>query len=89
MLCKVLRSSKKDYTYLYLPLAGKFEDLPESLRAGFGEPTPVMQLNLDKVPRLAHADLDTVRNCLERDGYYLQLPPEEPVEREIERKLGL
>ena len=39
--CLVYRSSKKQETYLFLPVGGVFDDLPDELRAMFGEPVPV------------------------------------------------
>ena len=88
MRCTIYRSSKKSFTYLYLADTLKLEDLPDSLMNLFGEPTPVMRLDLEARDRLAHADIKRVKQSLREEGYFLQLPPEESVEDEIERRFS-
>ncbi len=73
--CLVYRSAKKPETYLYLPLGGVYDDLPEALRTMFGEPALVMKLDLEPTTRLAQADAARVIEALETEGFYLQLPP--------------
>ena len=87
-LCTVYRSDRKAETYLYLAQGYAFEDLPAELRQAFGEPAFVMHLNLGADRRLAHVDTGSVLRRLEADGYYLQLPPEIPVEEEITRRFS-
>jgi len=86
--CLVYRSGKKAETYLYLAVGTGFDDLPEPLRAAFGEPVFVMPLELTPARRLAHADAVQVIAALEAQGYYVQLPPELPVEEEISRRFS-
>lgn len=86
--CLVYRSSKKRETYLFLPLGGVYDDLPDGLRAMFGEPVPVMKLDLEPEMRLAQAEAPRVIEALETEGYYLQLPPDTPVEELLKRKFG-
>jgi uncharacterized protein len=86
--CKVYRSGKKAETYLYLAEGRAFEELPAELRAAFGEPIFVMQLKLDEGRRLARVDVRLVLERLSELGYFLQLPPELPVEGEISRRLA-
>ena len=86
-LCKVYRSDKKAETYLYLASDREFGDLPEELQRSFGEPAFVMQIALTPDRKLARVDVVSVLDSLEKDGYYLQLPPQLPVEEEIRRKL--
>ena len=88
MRCTVYRSDRKEFTYLYLADSVRFEDLPDSLVSLFGEPAPVMRLDLEERDRLAHADIATVRRSLRDEGFYLQLPPEESVEDEIEKRFS-
>ena len=88
VLCKVYRSGKKAETYLYLAQDGLFDDLPAELRQVFGEPVFVMQLKLDSERRLARVDVEQVLEHLEVQGYYLQLPPELPVEEEIAQRFS-
>jgi uncharacterized protein YcgL (UPF0745 family) len=87
-LCTVYRSGKKAETYLYLAAGITFDDLPAELRAAFGEPALVMQLRLNEGRRLARVDVRLVLERLRQPGWFLQLPPELPVEAEIARELG-
>ena len=87
MPCKVYRSEKKAETYLYLADNLPFDELPEELRSHFGEATFVLSLELSEKRKLARADVMSVLESLKETGYYLQLPPELPVEEEITRHL--
>lgn len=75
MYCAIYRSSKRDQTYLYVEKKDDFSRVPDALMKGFGTPTLSMLLPLDGSKKLAHADLEKVKNALEQDGYYLQIPP--------------
>ncbi|AFJ46875.1 YcgL domain-containing protein [Shimwellia blattae] len=75
MFCVIYRSSKRDQTYLYVEKKDDFSRVPEELLNSFGRPVLSMILPLDGSKKLANADMDTVRNALEEQGYYLQLPP--------------
>ena len=86
--CLVYRSSKKPETYLFLPLGGVYDDLPDELRTMFGEPLPVMKLDLEPGTRLAQAEAPRVIEALETEGYFLQLPPDTTVEELLNRKFG-
>jgi uncharacterized protein YcgL (UPF0745 family) len=86
--CLVYRSSKKPETYLFLPVGGAYDDLPEELRSMFGEPLPVMKLELETDTRLAQAEAPRVIEALEMEGYFLQLPPDTPVEELLNRNFG-
>ena len=88
VLCKVYRSDRKAETYLYLAQDLAFDDLPAELRRAFGEPAFVMQLKLSAKSRLARVDVAHVLEELEAHGFYLQLPPELPVEEEIARRFS-
>ena len=87
MPCKVYRSEKKAETYLYLADNLPFDELPEELRNHFGEATFVLSLELSENRKLARVDVTRVLESLKEAGYYLQLPPELPVEEEITRHL--
>jgi uncharacterized protein YcgL (UPF0745 family) len=86
MRCSVYRSATREFTYLYLADTLTFDDLPDALRSRFGEPEAIMRLDLESTPKLANADVDAVRSALDDQGFYLQLPPEVPVEEEISRR---
>lgn len=77
MRCSVLRSSLKDYTYIYLQADQDFDDLPTELRGIFGTPEFVMNLELTPQRKLAYADTKQVMQSLVEQGYYLQMPPKE------------
>ncbi|MDT0604565.1 YcgL domain-containing protein [Thalassotalea castellviae] len=75
MLCVIYKSPKKAQTYLFIKQRDKFEDVPEALMAMFGTPTLVTIINLDNKDKLALADINKVRENLNNQGFYLQLPP--------------
>ena len=79
MKCDVLRSSLKDFTYIYLLEGCEFEDLPAPLKKVFGVPALVMNLDLTAERKLAYADVNRVMQDLAELGYHLQLPPREDV----------
>lgn len=77
MKCCVVRSSLKDFTYIYLRAGFEFDDLPVALKAAFGEPEPVMDLDLNPERKLAYEDVHQVMRNLSEQGYHLQMPPRE------------
>ena len=87
-LCKVYRSGNQAETYLYLAHDRNFDDLPEGLRRAFGEPHFVLHLRLGPERRLARVEMEQVLAALAEDGYFLQLPPDLPVEDEIARRFS-
>ena len=88
MNCQIFRSKKKDETYLFLAKDQSFDDLPEDLRATFGEPVYVMALKLSSKSRLARVETQSVLESLRERGYFLQLPPKMPVEEEISKRFS-
>lgn len=75
MLASVYRSPKKDDMYLYVMIKDDFSSVPEALLKVFGRPDFAIQINLAKRSQLARADINEVRNMLQAEGYYLQMPP--------------
>jgi len=75
MNCSVFRSQHKEYTYLYLPAGGDFDELPPSLKNAFGEPEFVIDIELSPERELASADVNEVIQNLRDQGFHLQLPP--------------
>lgn len=75
MYCVIYRSSKRDQTYLYVEKKDDFSRVPEALMKDFGTPILAMMLPLDGSKKLARAELKKVKQRLEQDGYYLQIPP--------------
>ena len=86
MHCQVFRSQKNDETYLFLAADQPFEELPEDLRATFGEPVFVMALKLSSKSKLARVETQSVLESLRERGFFLQLPPKLPVEEEISKR---
>ena len=79
MKCSVVRSSLKDFTYIYLLAGYDFDDLPQELKRVFGKPEFVMELELTPERKLAYEDINQVMQNLTEQGYHLQLPPKEDV----------
>ncbi|ELY6345158.1 YcgL domain-containing protein [Cronobacter muytjensii] len=75
MFCVIYRSARREQTYLYVEKKDDFSHVPEELLAGFGQPIMTMMLPLDGRKKLAHADLEKVKQALKEQGYYLQMPP--------------
>ncbi|MBW7983287.1 YcgL domain-containing protein [Enterobacillus tribolii] len=75
MLCVIYRSPKRDQTYLYVEKKDDFSRVPEELLKSFGKPQLAMILSLDGKKKLASADIEKVKNAINEQGYYLQLPP--------------
>lgn len=88
MLCRVFRSERRAETYLYLADGFDFTDLPDQLKAHFGAPALVMHLKLTRDRKLARADVGKVMDSLEQEGFFLQMPPELPVEEEISSRFS-
>ncbi|RJX70064.1 hypothetical protein DZ860_14350 [Vibrio sinensis] len=74
MLCAIYKSSKKDGAYLYIPKKDDFSQVPDTLMQMFGKPTMVMVIKLDG-RKLAQVDIEKVRQSMNSEGYFLQLPP--------------
>jgi len=75
MQCVIYKGIKKQDSYLFLEREDDFSRLPEALIKMFGELEYVMTLELADGLQLARASVDEVRESLDSQGYYLQLPP--------------
>jgi len=75
MLCAVYKSPKKEQTYLFIKQRDDFSQVPEALMATFGTPALVTMVNLATKAKLAFADIEKVKQNLDEQGFYLQLPP--------------
>jgi len=73
--CAIYKSTKKEYTYIYVCEKNKFDDIPELLINTLGELEFIMQLDLFPEKNLAQADAVEVIDKLNTQGFYLQLPP--------------
>ncbi len=75
MYCVIYRSSIHDQTYLYVEKQNDFSRVPDDLLRRFGSPRFTMMLSLSSLKKLANADIEKVKISLQKQGFYLQLPP--------------
>lgn len=75
MLCSIYRSTKKEGAYLYINKKDDFSKVPDALMTMFGKPVMVMTMSLDG-KTLARVDVEKVKDGLNEQGFFLQLPPE-------------
>ena len=76
MKCFVYKSSKKSDTYIFLCKKNEFGKIPKQLLHHFGTPELTLEFDLEEDRKLAFADAKQVLAILEKQGYYLQLPPQ-------------
>lgn len=79
MQCVIYKGPRKPDSYLFIERADDFSRVPDALLTMFGALEYVMTLELHKELRLASASASEVMTKLEAQGYYLQLPPTEPL----------
>lgn len=85
MRCVIYRCSKKDEMYLFLPDSDREDirqDLPDELLLITGRLEKVMQLELTPDTKLARADAKKVMTALEQQGFYLQMPPKDILQKD-------
>ncbi|MBV1879614.1 MAG: YcgL domain-containing protein [Pseudomonadales bacterium] len=75
LLCEVYKSDKHPEVYIYVPKDKGLQNLPEDLRAKFGEPELALTFELTEHRRLAKEDSQEVLKNLQSQGYHLQMPP--------------
>ena len=78
MNCTIYKGNRKQDTYLYIEREDDFARVPEALLRMLGALEFVMTLELTEDRRLAQADPRQVRQLLVEQGYYLQMPPQDP-----------
>lgn len=74
-ICQVFRSPRQAEMYLYVDKKQGMAAVPEALLQRFGEPQAVMVLALTPERRLARVAVGDVLAAIERQGYFLQMPP--------------
>jgi hypothetical protein len=75
VLCQVFKSARQQEMYLYVEKSRGAEDVPEALLARLGELQPVMVILLTPERKLARADVAEVMASIDKQGFYLQMPP--------------
>lgn len=74
-LVSVYKSPKKDEMYLYTLKGEQLTRVPKELKGVFGSPVHVLDMLLTPQRQLARVDSARVLQCLQAQGYYLQMPP--------------
>ena len=75
LLTDIYRSNKKEGLYLFVPSDTKLESLPEALMKSFGRAEFSMKIVLTEDKKLARADATEVLESIDKQGFYLQMPP--------------
>ncbi|MGO1501025.1 MAG: YcgL domain-containing protein [Marinobacter sp.] len=73
----VFRSSKKSDTYIFVRRGQKWEDLPESLKAIFGNPIHSMDLVMTPERKLSRTTGEQVLKAIAEKDFLLQMPQEQ------------
>lgn len=77
MNCSVYKSSLRFDHFLYVENEDDFSRVPTELLTLLGGLEHVISFDLKPERKLAQADAEVVMDCLQQEGYYLQLPPKE------------
>lgn len=77
MKCAVYRSKRKEFTYLYLPVAADVSSVPEGLRKLIEPLERVMEFELTPERKLAQENTAAVMKQLAEQGWFLQMPRED------------
>jgi len=75
MMCVIYKSDRKSDHYLYVEKIDDFSRVPEALLDRLQPLEWVMELELTPDRKLAQADVQSVKNQLQQQGFYLQIPP--------------
>ncbi len=93
MHCTVLRASRRTEMYVYVRNQASGEAdlavLSESLLQALGRLTPVMTLDLAQRDRLARVSIEQVREALQTQGFFVQVPPDGLINPEAVAPEGL
>ena len=84
VICQIFRSPKEEGMYLYVKKEEGLTKVPEELLKLFGKPQPAMVLLLTSEKKLARVSVEKVAESLELQGYYLQMPPRNEQDPEMQ-----
>jgi hypothetical protein len=84
IICQIFRSSKEEGMYLYVKKEEGLTKVPEELLKLFGKPQPAMVLLLTPEKKLARVSVERVAESLQSQGYYLQMPPRNEQDQEMQ-----
>ncbi len=71
----VFRSTQVNDMYVFVDAVEGIDVLPDPLRRRFGKGVPAFDFVLTPERSLARVTAQALHTALERDGYYLQMPP--------------
>lgn len=74
-LCAVYKSSRRADTYFYLANKDDFGRVPKTLLEHFGKPVFLMLVPIIKHKTIANIPTQELIEKVNKDGFYLQLPP--------------
>ncbi len=84
IICQIYRSPKEEGMYLYVKKEEGLSKVPEELLTLFGKPQPAMVILLTPDKKLARVSVEKVAESLEAQGYYLQMPPRNEQDPEMQ-----
>ena len=84
VICQIFRSPKEESMYLYVKKEEGLTKVPEELLKLFGNPQPAMVHLLTPEKKLARVSVEKVAESLETQGYYLQMPPRNEQDPEMQ-----
>jgi len=84
IICQIYRSPKEEGMYLYVKKEEGLTRVPEELLKLFGVPQPAMVLLLTPEKKLARVSVEKVADSLDAQGYYLQMPPRDQQDPEMQ-----
>lgn len=76
-ICSIYKSPRKSEMYLYVEKKDALRRVPEALLAIFGPPQHAFDLVLTPERQLAREDIGKVLENLEKQGFHLQMPPQQ------------
>ncbi len=83
ILCDIYTCAKKADTYLYLKAGIALEELPDGLLILLGDLKQFLSLELNESSKLAQVSALDVLAALDKQGYFLQMPPSESLESQV------
>lgn len=98
MHCDIYKFSKKSDVYVYIARPNYPNDvdeikdwlavLPKDFRQLLGREVFVMHLDLETTPKLAQVNKQDVIDKLTTQGYFVQMPPEDVLQRQAQMNLA-
>ena len=72
---EIFKGNKREEMYLFVDQKEGIKSVPEDLLAKFGNPESVMILPLTDSKKLARVKASEVLESIQKQGYFLQMPP--------------